>query len=55
MNRNHLFALLAFAVLAAYLGVFAFRVPRPDLVIVIAISIALVIYDLWTELRPERR
>lgn len=54
MTGKHVFALAAFAVLIAFLGVFVVRVPRIDLTIVVVVTIVLVTYDLWTELRQRR-
>lgn len=54
MTGKHVFALAAFTVLVVFLGVFVVRVPRVDLAIVILVTIALVSYDLWTELRQRR-
>jgi len=50
MRYTKFLAVFAFAVLVAYLGVVAVRVPRLDLQIVIGITILLVVYDLWTEI-----
>lgn len=45
---NRLLALLAFAALATFLLILAFKVPSPDLVIVIVITLAFVAYDFVT-------
>lgn len=55
MTRKRLFALLAFLCLAAFFGIMLFRVPRLDLAGAILIGIALVGYDLWSELKPRRQ
>ena len=49
MTRKRLFALLAF------LGVILWFVPRLDLAGVFLIGLLLVVYDLWTQLKPRRR
>ncbi len=54
MTGRILLALAAFVALVAFLGVFIVRVPRVDLTIVILLAIALVTYDLWTELRQHQ-
>lgn len=45
---NRLTALVAFATLAGFLGILAFDVPSPDLIVVILITVALVAYDFLT-------
>ncbi len=45
---NRLTALLAFAVLLAFLAILAVEVPSPDLIVVILITTALVAYDFLT-------
>ncbi len=45
---NRLLALFAFAILAGFLGILAYSVPSPDLIIVILITVALVGYDFVT-------
>jgi hypothetical protein len=52
---DFLFAFLAFAAFAAFMGIVAVKVARFDLSIVIAIGIALVVCDLWSQLAPRRR
>jgi xanthosine utilization system XapX-like protein len=42
---DKLTALVAFAALAAFLGILAFEVPSPDLIAVILLTGALVAYD----------
>jgi hypothetical protein len=45
---NRILALLAFAGLAAFLLVLAVKVPSPDLLIVIGVTLAFVAYDFVT-------
>ncbi len=45
---NKLLAVLAFGFLAAFLGILAYRVPSPDLIVVIALVLALAGYDVVT-------
>ncbi len=45
---NRILALFAFLTIAAFLLVLAFKVPSPDLVIVIVITLAFVAYDFAT-------
>ncbi|WP_185962288.1 hypothetical protein [Palleronia caenipelagi] len=45
---NRVLALFAFAIFTAFLAILAIKVPSPDLVIVILITIALVAYDFAT-------
>lgn len=45
---NRLTAIIALATLAAFLGILAYQVPSPDLIIVILITGALVVYDFIT-------
>ena len=40
---------------ASFASVFAYFVPRMDLAGVFLIGLALVAYDLWTQLRSRRR
>ncbi|WP_183097041.1 hypothetical protein [Mesorhizobium sp. YM1C-6-2] len=55
MTRKRIFALLAFLCLAAFFGIMLYRVPRLDLAGAILIGIALVGYDLWSQLKPRSR
>lgn len=48
-------ALLALACLVVFLCIVAFRVGRVDLGIAVAIGLALVCYDLWSQLFIRRR
>ncbi len=45
---NRFLALIAFAGFAAFVGILAWEVPSPDLVIVILVTLALVAYDFLT-------
>ncbi|MEB8385691.1 hypothetical protein OO012_00500 [Rhodobacteraceae bacterium KMM 6894] len=45
---NRILALLAFAGVAAFLLILAFKVPSPDLIIVIGLTLAFVAYDFVT-------
>ena len=55
MTRKRLFALLAFLSLVGFFGVILRFVPRMDLAGVFLIGLLLVVYDLWTQLKPRRR
>jgi hypothetical protein len=55
LGISRLFALLALAGLLAFFGVIMKFVPRLDLSVVLVICLALVIYDLWTQLGRRRR
>ncbi|MFP1632908.1 hypothetical protein ACLB6G_14335 [Zhengella sp. ZM62] len=48
---NHMLAFAAFAVLAGFLGILAFEAFSPDLMLVIALTIALAGYDFFTTIR----
>ena len=45
---NRLLALLAFITIATFLLILAFKVPSPDLVIMILVTLGFVAYDLAT-------
>jgi len=45
---NRFLALFAFVVFVVFVGILAFEVPSPDLVIVIVLTIVLVAYDFIT-------
>jgi|TARA_R110002074_G_scaffold3167_1_gene17125 uncharacterized membrane protein YoaK (UPF0700 family) len=47
-RMNRFLALFAFVVFAIFVGILAFEVPSPDLVIVILITMALLAYDFIT-------
>ncbi len=51
---NPIMAALAFATLAGFLGILAWKVPSPDLVAVIALTVVLVAVDFVTSLRRDR-
>lgn len=51
---NRLTALIAFGFLAGFLAILAIEVPSPDLVIVIALTGALVAYDFLTSSGRKR-
>jgi len=55
MRLTRALALLAFAVLLAYLAVYLVRVPRLDLAVVVTATVLLVAWDLWTQIGPRRR
>ena len=44
---DRLMAIFTFAVLAAFLGILLYRVPRPDLSAIVAVTLALVFYDFF--------
>ena len=53
---DRILALLALIVFVAFLGIFIWKVPRLDLAAVIAITVALAIWDfLTTKTTPLRR
>jgi hypothetical protein len=54
MTRKRLFGLFAFLCLAAFFTVILYRVPRLDLAGAVLIGVCLVVYDLWTQLKPRR-
>lgn len=45
---NRLLALIAFVFFAGFVGILVVNVPHPDLIAVVALTTALVIYDLLT-------
>ena len=49
-NLDRTVALLALAAFIAFLGIVLWKVPRFDLGAVIGITVALVCYDLWSQL-----
>ena len=55
MTIDRIMALLAFAAFAAFAGIVGFSVKRVDLIIVLAIVVALVVYDLRLQLGSRRR
>jgi hypothetical protein len=54
MNRNRVIAVIAFAGFCAFFGILLVRVGRTDLGVVIAITLALAAYDLWSQLFRQR-
>jgi hypothetical protein len=54
---DRIMALVAVATLAAFLGILIWKVPRPDLIAVIAITLGLAIWDFLANAgkRPRRR
>jgi hypothetical protein len=44
---NRLFAVMAIVVMAAFLGILLWHVPRLDLGVVIGLTFALAAYDAW--------
>jgi hypothetical protein len=49
-NLDRVVALLALASFLAFLGIVLWNVPRLDLGLVIAVTVSLVCYDLWSQL-----
>lgn len=45
---NRILALLGFSTFAAFIGILLWKVPEPDLIIVCALTVALVAYDFFT-------
>jgi hypothetical protein len=41
------FSAVAFAVLCVFLGILVFKLPRPDLISLVALTLALAFYDLF--------
>ena len=54
MALSRSLALLAAAALIVFFGVVLWKVPRLDLSAAIVLGLALVAYDLWTQLGPRR-
>lgn len=52
---NPLMAAFAFAVLAGFLGILAWKVPSPDLIAVVVLTIVLVAVDFVSSLRRDRQ
>ena len=50
---DKIFAIIALAVLFGFLGIIAWFVPEPDLIIVFAVVCILVIYDFWKTIWPQ--
>ncbi len=53
-KMNVLMGLFAFIVLAIFLGILVFHVPRIDLMAVVGITAALAAWDLYTTLRSKK-
>ncbi|MEX1661922.1 hypothetical protein AB4874_09715 [Thioclava sp. 15-R06ZXC-3] len=51
---NRILALFAFVVFAVFLGILAVKVPSPDLVIVITLTVILVAYDFITSCSDKK-
>ncbi len=45
---NRIVALFAYAVFAGFVGILAFEVPSPDLIVVVLLTLGLVTYDFLT-------
>jgi|TARA_R100001244_G_scaffold125169_1_gene95141 uncharacterized membrane protein YccC len=45
---NRILALFAFVVIAGFLGILAYSVPSPDLLVVLGLTVLLVAYDFAT-------
>ena len=54
MASRRLLSTLAFLVFLLFLAVLVYRVPRIDLGIVIAVTLLLVAFDLWSQLWRRR-
>lgn len=48
---NLVMAVLALAILTIFLGILILHVPRPDLIAVVAITLSLAAWDLYTTFR----
>ncbi len=53
-EMNVILGLFAFSVLAVFLGILVFHVPRIDLMSVIGLTAALAAWDLYTTLRSKK-
>ena len=51
---NRLLALVAFATITTFLLILAVKVPSPDLVISVAITLAFIAFDLFTSSRNKK-
>ncbi|MFC3632038.1 hypothetical protein ACFOM8_21700 [Paracoccus angustae] len=51
---NLLMAFLAFATLVGFLAILVIHVPRLDLIAVIAVTVLLAAWDLFTTFRPRK-
>jgi hypothetical protein len=52
---NRIMALLAFAGLAGFLGILVWKVPRPDLLAIVALTLALAGWDIVRGVGRRRR
>ncbi|GGH41916.1 hypothetical protein SAMN05444007_12310 [Cribrihabitans marinus] len=52
---NRILAIFAFVVFAIFVGILAFEVPSPDLVIVIVVTAALLAYDFITSSQTDSK
>lgn len=52
---DRIMALVAIATLTAFLGILVWKVPRPDLAAVIAITVALAVWDFLTNAGKRSR
>ncbi|MDZ5695743.1 MULTISPECIES: hypothetical protein [Phyllobacteriaceae] len=52
---DRIIALVALAALTLYLGIFVVSVPRPALIVVTAVVLALVYFDFWNQLFRNRK
>lgn len=52
---NRLLALFAFAIFLGFVGILAFEIRSPDLIVVIALTTLLVGYDFVTSSKPPRK
>lgn len=52
---NKLLSLLAFALLAGFLGILVWKVQRLDLFVIVGLTIAMVAYDLGGSMLRKRR
>jgi hypothetical protein len=51
---NKLLALFALGIIGAFIGILAFNVPSPDLLIVAALTFGFVVYDFATSARDPK-
>jgi uncharacterized membrane protein YfcA len=51
---NKLLALIALVVIGAFIGILAFNVPSPDLIVVAALTFLFVAYDFATSARDPK-
>ena len=51
---NRLLALFAFLTVAGFLGILAYRVPSPDLLVVLGLTLLLAAYDFITSSRDHK-